>query len=134
MSLAQVSRPGFIELLQNLKSEGHTLSLWTSSPRPRTEIILDDLKLREFFGTVVCREEYDPKNLGVGKDIAKIKGDFLIDDDPSQVEYAASIGKKAFLISPYRRNTEADPAELKRLLRAIKLAQGLVGMLRSLFK
>jgi FMN phosphatase YigB (HAD superfamily) len=106
-------RPGIIELLSLLQKEKHTLILCTNSPRMRAREILHKLKLEDFFSRIICREQYDPDNKGVRKGIRKVNGDILIDDDPEEISYMKKIGKKGILISPYRKNGKADPAELK---------------------
>ena len=34
---------------------------------------------------MIFRENYDPQNKGINKDIRKVKGDMLVDDDPSEI-------------------------------------------------
>jgi hydroxymethylpyrimidine pyrophosphatase-like HAD family hydrolase len=129
--LGRTVRPGIVELLDRLKGEGHTLSLWTSSTRIRALLILRDLGLREYFITCIFREDYDPESQGKGKDIRRVNGDCLIDDDPKQVKFVRSVGKKAFLIKPYRGGSATDHGELDKLYKSIRRASGFLG---SLFK
>ena len=125
------ARPGMLELLDKLKSDGHTLAVWTSSTRKRALSILRELGLREYFTECIFREDYDPENSGVGKDIRRVNGDCLIDDDPKQVNFAKSIGKKAFLVKPYRVDGAADRGEMDELYKFIRRASG---FFRSLFR
>lgn len=72
--------------------------------------------LSDFFASSLYREDYDPQNKGVQKDIRRLNADCIVDDDPTEIHFAESIGKKGFLISPYRRNSQADKNEISRLL------------------
>ena len=127
--LGKCLRPGIVELLERLENDGHILSLWTSSTRERALSILYGLKLREHFKTLVYREDYDPENVGLGKDIREICGDFLIDDDPYQVEYAKSIGKKGYLVKAFRAGNRIDSHELEDLYLSIKYSSHPFGSL-----
>ncbi len=71
------TRPGIIEFLNKLKSDGYSLSLWTSSTRNRALTILNDHNLRHYFKIMVFRENYDPDRQGKVKDIREIEGDIL---------------------------------------------------------
>ncbi len=126
-----VVRPGMVELLQRLKTEGHDLVVWTSSPRDRARRVLADLKLETFFGGFTFREDYDPDNEGKPKDIRKVGGDFLVDDDPKQIDFVKSIGKRGFLITDYWKESTPNPAELEKLHKAIQQGRGFLGRLFS---
>ena len=117
-------RPGIVRLLDGLAAAGHTLVLWTSSSRQRAMDILRLHDLRRRFAKVICREDYDPEDRGVRKDIRRIKGDFIVDDDPEEVSYARSLGRSGFLIPAYRKGRPADPADCARLREAIDKAGG----------
>jgi hydroxymethylpyrimidine pyrophosphatase-like HAD family hydrolase len=126
--LGQTARPGILELLEKLKNDGHTLSLWTSSTRKRALAILYDLGLREYFSTCVFREDYDLENTDTLKDIRQVNGDCLIDDDPKQVDFAKSIGKRGYLMKPYRAGGRANHKEIDDLDRFIRRASGFLGV------
>ncbi len=129
------ARPGIIPLLERLSAEGHQLSLWTSSTRARARTILADLDLQRYFEACIFREDYDPNDRGLPKDIRKIKGDLLVDDDPKQVDYVRSIGKGGFLIAAYRKGGAADPGELDRLYKATASSRGgFAALLKKVFK
>ncbi len=130
--LGATARPGIADLLIRLKKDGHSLSVWTSSPKSRAYRILKDHGLWEHFGSIVGREDYDPENKGLPKDIRTVKGEFLVEDDPSQIEFVKNIGLRSFLITPYRKGDNADPGELKRLYDATKTSGGLRGLLGRL--
>ena len=119
------SRPGIEELLEKLKSDGHRLSVWTSSTRKRALIVLNDLGLRKYFTDFIFREDYDPENLGVIKDIRRVNGDCLIDDDPKHVNFTKSVGKKAFLVRSYRGGLTASLREMDELYKFIRRASGI---------
>ncbi len=112
-------RPGILNLLNRLSHDGHTLCLWTSSTRSRALMILKDHNLRPFFEKCVFREDYDPENKGLLKDIRRLKGEFLVDDDPKQIEYVKSIKKNGFAITPYRKYSNLPTEELDKLYQAI---------------
>jgi hydroxymethylpyrimidine pyrophosphatase-like HAD family hydrolase len=112
-------RPGIIELLNQLISENHFLCLYTNSTKQRAIFILNQLNLRQYFSKFVFREDYDPDNIGLKKNISMISGDILIDDDPSEIEFTKSQKKTAFLISPFRKNSKPDEKELIELYQKI---------------
>ena len=120
----QKIRPCIMELLKRLIKEGHKLSVWTSSTRDRAHLILDTLKIRTYFKEVICREDYDPNNKDIGKDIRKISGDILVDDDPKQIRYVKSINRKGYLIEPFRVGRSVDNEELVSLIKQIKKENG----------
>jgi len=124
-------RPGVVELLERLKSDGHRLSVWTSSTRKRALTVLNDLGLRKYFTDFIFREDYDPENLGVIKDIRRVNGDCLIDDDLKQVNFTKSVGKKAFLVRSYRGGLTASLREMDELYKFIRRVSGIF---RSWFK
>ena len=124
-------RPGIVELLDKLKGDGHRLSVWTSSTRERAVTVLNDLGLRKYFNNFVFREDYDPENLGLLKDIRRVDGDCLVDDDPKHVNFAKAVGKKAFLLKSYRGGLTTTHREMDELYRFIQRASGIF---RSLFK
>ncbi len=126
-------RPGIVSLLQKLEGEGHTLILWTSSTRERALTILNDHKLKPLFQRCLFREDYDPNHEGRPKDIRTIKGDFLIDDDPMQIDFVKSVKKDGFLISSYRKDGKAPKEELVALYQAIHQSQGLFKKLTKKF-
>lgn len=112
-------RPGIVALLNRLKREGHILMLWTNSKRQRAVEILSSHDLRKYFSKQIFRENYDPEEKDLRKDIREVKGDFLIDDDPQEIEYVKSIGKGGFLISPFRKGTTPEKTEIAALYKSI---------------
>jgi len=104
-------RPGIIEILKELSSK-HDLILWTNSKRTRTIEILDHFELRKYFSKIITRENYDPDEIGLRKDILKYGFDVLIDDDPEEIKFNENKGKAAFLIPPYRKNEKVNFSEL----------------------
>ncbi|HEX3047420.1 MAG TPA: NIF family HAD-type phosphatase, partial [Bacillota bacterium] len=78
-------RPGIINFLETLKRDGHVLILWTNSTKERAVTILKDHRLHFYFSRFIFREDYDPQNIGLPKDIRKVEGDLLIDDDPDEI-------------------------------------------------
>jgi phosphoglycolate phosphatase-like HAD superfamily hydrolase len=110
-------RPWIAELLGRLQQEGHALVLWTNSRRERALEILRRLELRGYFRRCICREDYDPEEKDVPKDIRKVHGDLLIDDDPQAVAYVRSTGRRAILIRAFRKGRAADRRELAEIYR-----------------
>jgi phosphoglycolate phosphatase-like HAD superfamily hydrolase len=117
--LGATKRPGIDQLLVRLGAEGHVLHLWTTSGRDRAVTILRDHDLRRYFKTCVYREDFDPDRKGLGKDIRKIGGDVLVDDDLKQINYMKAIGKKGVLVESYRKNMNiADTHQIYESIRA----------------
>jgi phosphoglycolate phosphatase-like HAD superfamily hydrolase len=122
-------RPGMVALLARLRAEGHTLVLWTSSPRQRAREILRLHDLERFFSRCIFREDYDPRDEDLPKDIRRVGGDFLVEDDPAAVAFARSKGRRAFLVTPYRRGMPADRAQVADLHAAIARPRRFLGRL-----
>jgi beta-phosphoglucomutase-like phosphatase (HAD superfamily) len=122
-------RPGIEALLDALVAEGHELSLWTSSTKARAVEILERLDLARYFNECLFREDYDPENKGAIKDIRRIDGAVLIDDDPKQVAFTNGIKKLGIEISAYRGGEVADDGELDRIHARINKNRGLLGRL-----
>lgn len=129
------TRPGIIDFLNRLQTDGYKLSLWTSSTRNRAVTILDDHNLKQYFDKMVYRENYDPDRQNKPKDIRKIEGDILIDDDPRQINYVNASGRIGFLISAYRDGYDIDVIELNLLYKKIKkYNRSIKRLIKSLFK
>ena len=127
--LGATVRPGIVALLERLKRDGHRLVLWTNSKRTRAREILALHGLQKHFQTCVFREDYDPKEQGVNKDIRKVEGQVLIDDDPAEVRFVESIGRRGILIKSYRKGNPIDRNELTQLYRAVRRSDGFLGKL-----
>ena len=106
--LGSSKRPGIDALLSRLLSEKHTLYLWTSSTRDRAMSILRDHDLKKYFSKFIYRENYDPDNKGLNKDIRMVDGELLVDDDPKQIKYMNTIGRKGVLVTSYRQNMDIE--------------------------
>lgn len=114
-------RPHIDLLLSKLVSEKHTLILWTNSPRTRALMILKENNLYSYFSKCIFREDYDPQNKGYHKDIRKIKGDIIIDDDPAEIRFNKDNKKRAILVPSYRGSrTKLPENEYKELYKEIK--------------
>jgi FMN phosphatase YigB (HAD superfamily) len=124
-------RPGIIDLMNRLRREGHVLVLWTNSRRDRASDILRLHDLRRHFKTCICREDYDPDEKDVPKDIRRIRADLLVDDDPGAIAWVRSTGRRGFLIRPFRKGTPVDRAELARLYSEISRPGGFLERLRA---
>ncbi|MCB1157015.1 MAG: hypothetical protein H7A25_13535 [Leptospiraceae bacterium] len=114
-------RPGIKPLLERLKKEGHSLILWTNSGRARAIEILKRNELYEFFDTRIYREDYDPENKKLMKDISLIQADILIDDDPAEIAFNQKNKQKAILVKAYRgKEVETDEEETLKIYKAIQ--------------
>ncbi|MEQ8173968.1 MAG: NIF family HAD-type phosphatase [Syntrophomonadaceae bacterium] len=127
-------RPGMLDLLTRLNEDGHTLILWTSSKRQRAQTILHFHRLDSFFTNFVYREDYDPKEEWVRKDIRMVNGDVLIDDDPNEIDFTIGINKAGFLISAFRQGKNPPLEELEEIYRFIRKKSGFFGKLWGSFR
>jgi len=66
--------------------------------------ILDYFDLRKYFVKIITRENYDPEEKGIKKDIGKYNYDMIIDDDIEEIEYNKKRGKVGILVEAYRKN------------------------------
>jgi len=123
-------RPGIVNLLQKLVDNGHQLILWTSSTRRRALTILDDHRLKSYFQEFLFREDYDPNLEGRPKDIRQVQGDVLIDDDPNQIQFAKSVQKDGFLISPFRKGQNPSKDELVEIYQFVNRPRGILANLK----
>ncbi len=94
-------RPGIVTLLDELKKSGKALMLWTNSTAGRAKPILFEHGLHRYFVKYVFREDYDPGQTGVRKDIR-------------------AIGLRGFLVRSYRKNSHVDPKEFAKLLALVR--------------
>lgn len=112
-------RPGIIDFLVNLKKMDLNLILWTNSSKERAKTILYNHKLNSYFSKFIFREDYDINNEGKYKDIRKVKGDLLIDDDPKEIEFTRKNKRKTYLIKSYRKNGITDKNEYIEIMKII---------------
>jgi len=114
-------RPGIETLLQMLIKDRHTLVLWTNSPKMRAIDILRDNQLMKYFSEFIYREDYDPSNRGLHKDIGKIGADLIIDDDPAEIEFNKKKKKRGILVKSYMSaSTKIGPDEYKKIYSQVK--------------
>src|SRR6056297_2504172 len=114
-------RPGIETLLQMLIKDRHTLVLWTNSPKMRAIDILRDNQLMKYFSEFIYREDYDPSNRGLHKDIGKIGADLIIDDDPAEIEFNRKKKKRIILVKSFMSSsTKIDPDEYKKIYSQVK--------------
>ncbi len=124
-------RPGILELLRELRQQGHELVLWTSSTRERAARILHEHKVEPLFDGFRFREDYDPQGIGTFKDLRTIAADAIIDDDPKHIDFAKATGKIGILVSSYRGGP-CRPDDLAHVRPALSLGRkGLFGWLRK---
>jgi phosphoglycolate phosphatase-like HAD superfamily hydrolase len=118
--LGATLRPGIINFLEEISTR-HELILWTNSKRIRAIEILDHFDLRKYFIKIISRENYDPQEKGLMKDIEIYNCDILIDDDLDEIKYAENKGKTGILIEAYRKNKIMDDKELEEIRIRYKL-------------
>jgi FMN phosphatase YigB (HAD superfamily) len=118
--LGSTLRPGIIDFLEE-EAARHELILWTNSRRIRAIEILDHFDLRKYFVKIISRENYDPEEKGLRKDIGIYNYDILIDDDIEEIKNTENNGKTGILVEPYRKNKKMDENELKEIIIRYKL-------------
>jgi phosphoglycolate phosphatase-like HAD superfamily hydrolase len=118
--LGSTLRPGIINFLEKA-SIRNELILWTNSKRIRAMEILDHFNLRKYFTKIISRENYDPEEKGIKKDIAEYNYDIIIDDDIEEIEYNKKNGKIGILVVSYRKNKKIDENEMGKIIEEYKL-------------
>ena len=118
--LGSTLRPGILDFLDEISTR-HELILWTNSKRIRAMEILDYFDIRKYFTRIISRENYDPEETDLRKDIGQYDCDILIDDDPKEIEYNVSKGKTGILVTAYRKNRKTNENELKGIISLHKL-------------
>jgi phosphoglycolate phosphatase-like HAD superfamily hydrolase len=112
-------RPGIIAFLEEI-AKTNELFLWTNSKKSRAYDILTHHGIRKYFDKLICREDYDPMDQGVRKDIRKINADMIIDDDPAEIEFNRKNRKAGFLVQSFRSNAAVSKNELNDILKEIQ--------------
>jgi predicted HAD superfamily phosphohydrolase YqeG len=118
--LGSTVRPGIIVFLQkaSIKNE---LILWTNSKRIRAMEILEYFNLRKYFVKIISRENYDPEEKGLRKNIEEYDYDIIIDDDIEEIEYNGKKGKICILVESYRKNKNIGENEFEKIIEKYKL-------------
>jgi len=109
-------RPGILDFLEEISTR-HELILWTNSKRIRAMEIIDHFDIRKYFTKIISRENYDPQEIGLSKDISQYDYDILIDDDPEEIKYNESRGKTAILVETYRKNKKVNENEFEEIIK-----------------
>jgi phosphoglycolate phosphatase-like HAD superfamily hydrolase len=118
--MASTLRPGIINFLEKVSIKNE-LILWSNSRRIRTMEILDYFDLKKYFIKIITRENYDPEEKGVRKDIGKYNYDMIIDDDIEEIEYNKKNGKAGILVEAYRKNKKFYENEMEKIIDNYKL-------------
>jgi len=118
--LASTLRPGIINFLEKVSIKNE-LILWSNSRRIRTMEILDYFDLRKYFVKIITRENYDPEEKRIRKDIGKYNYDMIIDDDIEEIEYNKKKGKVGILVEAYRKNIKIEKNEMEKIIENYKL-------------
>ena len=114
--LGSTLRPGILDVLEEISSR-HELILWTNSRRIRAMEITDHFGIRKYFVKIISRENYDPEENGLRKEISQYDCDILIDDDPEEIKYNESKGRTGILVAAYRKNKKINEDELTDILK-----------------
>jgi len=109
-------RPGILNFLEEISTR-HELILWTNSKRIRAMEIIDHFDIRKYFTKIISRENYDPREIGLSKDISQYDYDILIDDDPEEIKYNESRGKTGILVETYKRNKKVNENEFEEIIK-----------------
>ena len=118
--LGSTLRPGIIDFLEKISTR-HELVLWTNSRRIRTMEILDHFNIRKYFIKIISRENYDPDEKGLRKDIGIFDCDIIIDDDKEEIDFNIKNGKIGILVDAYRKNKKMNENELYEINMKYKL-------------
>jgi phosphoglycolate phosphatase-like HAD superfamily hydrolase len=118
--LGSTLRPKIIEFLEEL-SRNNELILWTNSKRIRAIEILDHFNLRKYFTKIISRENYDPEEKGLRKDLKKYQYDIIIDDDIEEILFNKNNGKIGILVETYRKGKNLTEGELDEIIEKYKL-------------
>ena len=118
--LASTLRPGILNFLEKVSIKNE-LVLWTNSKRIRAMEILEYFNIRKYFIKIISRENYDPEEKGIRKDIGKYNYDIIIDDDIEEIEFNKKNGKVGILVESYRRNKKVDENEMEKIIEKYKL-------------
>ncbi len=114
--LGSSKRPGIDRFREKLAVK-NVLYVWTNSTKPRAVELLRFHDLRKYFEGIIAREDYDPEEKGLPKDLRKYDFDLLIDDDPEEIIFNIGNKKRAILVEPFRKNTKPDKDELDSILK-----------------
>jgi len=118
--LGSTLRPGIIDFLE-IMSKNHELILWTNSRRIRTMEILDHFNIRKYFVKIISRENYDPEEKGLRKDIRIYDYDIIIDDDKEEIDFNIMNGRIGILVNSYRKNKKINENKLQKICIKYKL-------------
>jgi phosphoglycolate phosphatase-like HAD superfamily hydrolase len=118
--LGSTLRPGIIDFLDKVSIKNE-LILWTNSKRIRAMEILEYFNLRKYFVKIISRENYDPEEKGLRKNIEEYNYDIIIDDDFEEIEYNKKRGKIGILVESYRKNKKIDENEMEKIIEIFKL-------------
>jgi TFIIF-interacting CTD phosphatase-like protein len=113
-------RPGILDFLEDIATR-HELILWTNSKRIRAMEIIDHFDIRKYFTKIISRENYDPQEIGLRKDISQYDCDILIDDDPEEIKYNESRGRTGILVETYRKDKKVNEDEFEEIILKHKL-------------
>jgi len=113
-------RPGILDFLEDISAR-HELILWTNSKRIRAMEIIEHFDIRKYFTKIISRENYDPQEIDLRKDISQYDYDILIDDDPEEIKYNESRGKTGILVETYKKDKKIDENEFKQIMIKYKL-------------
>ncbi len=123
-SVGATARPGVEQLLASLQVD-YRLVLWTHSRRWRGRRLLREHNLAHFFDQQLYRQDYDPDDIGTRKDIRRVQGRLIVDDDAEEIAFNARHGARVFHIPRYRQRNQAERVDdLYDRIRAVIAGRG----------
>ncbi|MBI2449288.1 hypothetical protein HYV49_03245 [Candidatus Pacearchaeota archaeon] len=115
-------RPGAVDLLKELKRDGHILILWTSLKKRKVNFVKALFKdFFKLFNEIYCYEDFDllekipDCSEHQFKNIERISADCLIESKKNYREYSnnLSLSKKYLIIDKYRECLYRQPSNWK---------------------
>jgi beta-phosphoglucomutase family hydrolase len=111
--------PGVINLLTDLKLTGFKLAVGSSGPSENVDLLLNSLKIKEFFDVIITAAEVekgkpDPDVFLIAADTINIKPEncIVIEDAPVGIEAAKRAGMKSIALTTTHNKEELVEAQL----------------------
>jgi beta-phosphoglucomutase family hydrolase len=113
--------PGLYDLLEKLKSDGHKLAIASSTIRPQVELIINNLKIANYFDIIVTGDEI--KNLKPAPDIfleaakrlnTRPSECIVIEDAASGLQAGKAAGMRVIVVpNEFTAKADFNDADLK---------------------
>ncbi len=92
---------------------------------------MNEKGIEHFFSKIIAREDYDLNSQDGCKDIRRVKGDVIIDDNPEQAVFARKFSYHAFVVKPFTSSRMVSSDEFDSLHKRISKLNG--GFFKKLF-